>query len=221
MVALLAILPMGIPERTPSEDEYRRRWRLRGSDVLDFNMLPIAVVGFLTTLGFSVVMTYLPAYLVGRDMANTASSFFFLWAVGMLIVRLFAGRLQDRRGENFVVPAALASLMVGLLITSLANSGWHFALAALLGGFGHGAALPSLQAVGIKRTTEDRVPIATSTHFLALDSGLAVGPPMLAFMINLAGYPSLYLLGAGIVGIGLAVYWLVHGRHVRRLSARS
>ncbi len=215
VVALLAILPMQITERTPSPEEYTRRWRLRGSDMIDSKVLPVALVGLLTTLGFSVVMTYLPAYLVGMQMASTASVFFFIWALGMLVVRLFAGRIQDRHGDNAVIPWALASLVVGLLIISVADSGWHFIVAAFLGGVGHGTVLPGLQAVGVKRTTPERLPIAISTHYLALDSGLAIGPPMLGFMINMAGYPSLYLLGAGIVLLGLVLYWVTHGRHVR------
>lgn len=213
IVALLAVLSMQIQERTPSQAEYDRRWRIRGSDLLDGKVLPIAVVGLLTSLGFSVVMTYLPAYLVGLDMVSTASLFFFIWAFAMLVVRLFAGKLHDRYSENAVIPAALISLILGLAMLGLADSLWQFILAAVLGGLGHGAALPSLQAVGISRTTTARIPIATSTHYLALDSGLAIGPVALGFMINLTGFQGLYFAGAGIVCIGLLVYWLAHGRH--------
>ncbi len=218
IVALVSVLPMTIHERTPTQDEYARRWRIRGSDLIDFNILSIATVGLLTTMGFSVVMTYLPAYLVGRGMVSTASLFFILWAFGMLVVRLFAGRLHDRYGENAVLPAALLCLVVGLAIIAVADSLWHFILAAVLGGFGHGAALPSIQAVGISRTTTNRIPIATSTHYLALDSGLAIGPVVLGFMLDLTGYPGLYVSGAGIVLVGLAVYWFAHGRHAKESS---
>ncbi|WP_022870340.1 MFS transporter [Yaniella halotolerans] len=212
LFALIAALFMTVRERTPTEDEYRRRWRIRGSDLVDPRVLPIAVVGLLTTLGYSVIMTFLPAYLVGLDMVNIASLFFLIWALAMLIVRLFAGRLHDRYGDNAVIPGALISLTAGLVILALASADWHFIIAAILGGFGHGAALPGIQTAGIKRTTSHRVPIATSTHYLALDSGLAIGPVMLGFIIHMAGYSVLYFAGAGIVALGLLVYWLGHGR---------
>lgn len=211
-VALVSVIPMRVQERTPSQDEYTRRWRLGGSDLVDSKVVPVAVVGLLTSLGFSVVMTYLPAYLVGLDMLSTASLFFLVWAFAMLAVRLFAGRLHDHYGENTVIPSALVSLMLGLAILGFAESVWHFMIAAVLGGFGHGAALPSLQAVGISRTTSARVPIATSTHYLALDSGLAIGPVALGFMIHLTGYQGLYFAGSGILLVALLVYWLSHGR---------
>lgn len=216
VVALLSALPMTIQERAPSAEARARRWHIRGSDLIDYRVLPVAVVGILTTLGFSVIMTYLPPYLVGIGLASTASIFFFIWAFAMLVVRLFAGRLHDRYGENAVIPAALLSLALGLAIIGFADSLWHFVLAAVLGGFGHGAALPSLQAVGIQRTTEERIPIAISTHYLALDSGLAIGPVILGFIIHASGYPTLYVVGAGIVTLGLIVYWLAHGRFATR-----
>lgn len=219
VVSFLAVLPMQIPERQPSPEEYQRRWRVRASDLIDFKAAPVATVGLLTTLSFSVVMTYLPSYLVGMSMASTASVFFFIWAMGMLLVRLFAGRIQDRHGENVVIPGALVALIAGLVIISLADSLWQFIIAAFLGGLGHGTVLPGLQAVAVKRTTPERVPIAVSTHYIALDSGLAIGPPMLGFIIGLAGYPYLYVAGAGLAFLGLVIYWLTHGRYAKVQAA--
>lgn len=215
IVALLAVLPLRIQERSLSPAEYRRLGRIRIADLVDYKVLPVALVSFLTSLGFSVIMTFLPSYLVGLDLLSIASLFFLIWSFSMLVVRLFAGRMHDRYGENSVIPGALVSLMLGLAILGVANNLWHFVIAAILGGFGHGAALPSLQTVSISRTTSNRIPIATSTHYLALDSGLAVGPVMLGFVISLAGFQGLYFAGSGLLLIGLAVYWLFHGRHNR------
>ncbi|MDN6637086.1 MAG: MFS transporter, partial [Yaniella sp.] len=151
-----------------------------------------------------------------RGLADAASMFFLVFALAMLSVRLFAGRVQDRYGENAVIPGALAAMALALLTIGLADSFWHIVIAAVLGGIGQGVAVPSLQAVGIQRTTPNRIPIATSTHYLALDTGIAVGPVALGFMIPLAGYPGLYFVGAGVVVIGALVYWIAHGRHVVR-----
>lgn len=216
LIALIAVLPMRIRERTPNQDEYDRRWRIRGSDLLDGNMLPVAIVALIASVGFAMVMTFLTPYLVSQDMANVASLFFLVWALSMLGVRLFAGRMHDRHGDNAVIPAALCSLALGLAVVAVADSAWHFVIAAILGGMGHGGVVPSLQAVGIRRTTANRIPVATSTHYLALDSGIAIGPVALGFMIGVAGYPGLFLAAAGIVILGVVVYWIAHGRHAGR-----
>ena len=214
LIALISVLPMRIRERTPNQDEYDRRWRIRGSDLLDGNMLPVAIVALIASVGFAMVMTFLTPYLVSQDMANVASLFFLVWALSMLGVRLFAGRMHDRHGDNAVIPAALCSLALGLAVVAVADSAWYFVIAAILGGMGHGGVVPSLQAVGIRRTTANRIPVATSTHYLALDSGIAIGPVALGFMIGVAGYPGLFLTAAGIIILGVVVYWIAHGRHV-------
>lgn len=214
--SLLAVTFMRIRERTPSPNEYARKWRLRGSDLIDGNVLPVAIVALIASTGFALVMTYLTPYMVGRNLPDAASLFFLVWALSMLAVRLFAGRAHDRYGDNAVIPAALVSLACGLAVLSVADSVWHFVVAAVLGGAGHGAVIPSLQAVGISRTTKDRIPVATSTHYLALDTGIALGPVALGFVVQISGYPSMFLAGAGVMLVGVLLYWLFHGRALDR-----
>lgn len=215
-VGLLVVLPLRVREHPPGPEEYRDRWRLRGSDLIDIRVLPVAIVAFLSAIGYALITTYLPPYLVGVGMAGAASAFFVVFALAMLGVRLFTGRLHDRRGENAVIPAALVAFALALVVLAVADSVWAILLAAVLAGIGQGGAIPSLQAVGISRTTPQRVPIATSTHYLALDAGIAVGPVALGFMIELSGYQGLYWAGASVLGLSLVVYWLTHGRHAIR-----
>lgn len=214
-ISLLAVIPMRIKEHAPSPEEYRERWRIRGSDLIDINVLPVAIVAFLTAIGYALFTTYLPPYLVGRGMSDAASLFFIIFALAMLGVRLFAGKMHDRRGENAVIPWALLAFALSLALVAVADSVWLIMLAAVLGGIGQGGAVPSLQAVGIGRTLPERIPIATSTHYLSLDAGIAVGPVALGFMIQLAGYSGLYLVGAAVLLGSILVYWLTHGRHAK------
>lgn len=220
-VSLLAVLPMRIQEHTPDAEEYAQRWRLRGSDLVDPKVLPVAVVAFLSAIGYALITTFLPPFLVGRGMTEATSLFFVIFALAMFGVRLFAGRVHDRRGENAVIPWALLSFALSLTLIAVADTTWVILLAAVLGGIGQGGAVPSLQSVGIGRTTPERIPIATSTHYLALDAGIAVGPVALGFMIQLAGYSGLYLAGAAVLLGSILVYWLTHGRYTaqRRSTA--
>src|SRR5699024_690617 len=87
-ISLLAVLPMRIQEHPPSPEEHAQRWRIRGSDLIDSRVLPVAIVAFLSAIGYALVTTYLPAFLVGRGMTNAASLFFIIFALTMLGVRL-------------------------------------------------------------------------------------------------------------------------------------
>lgn len=218
LTALLMVLPMQIRERTPSQEEYDRRWVIRITEMIDPRTLAIASVGLLCMVGYGLMMTFLTPYMLGRNLPETASLFFLVWAVSMLVIRLFAGRAHDRYGDNAVIPVALMFMASGIALLAAANDPWHFVLAAILGGLGHGVLVPSLQAISIKRAAPDRIPVATATFYLALDVGVAVGPVALAFIVPMAGYPGLFLAGAGIVFTALLAYWLGHGRRVTRKS---
>lgn len=213
VIALLVVLPMHIQERQPSPDEYARRWRLRITDMLDGRALAVAAVAMMCMVGYGLMMTFVTPYAVERDIADTASIFFLTWAAAMLMVRLFAGRVHDRYGDNAVIPVALVSMASGLSLVAVASDLWHFILAGILGGLGHGVVVPSLQAISIKRSTAARIPLTTATYYLALDTGVALGPVALGFLVQVAGYPGLFLAGGGIVLASMLVYWLGHGRH--------
>lgn len=216
MISLVMVMSMRIRERDPSDAERAQKWRVRLGDLLETRALPVAAVGLLASMGFALIMTYLTPYMVGMNLADAASLFFLVWAATMLTVRLLAGRVHDRFGENAVIPAALVALAGGLLVLSVADRFWMFMVAAVLCGVGHGAAIPSLQAVGVQRTTRDRIPVATSTHYLAIDTGIAMGPVVLGVVVHLAGYEEMFLVGAGVVFLSVVAYWFLHGRTAQR-----
>ncbi len=216
VIALFVVLPMRIQERPPSPEEYARRWRLRITDMLDARALAVAVVAMMCMAGYGLMMTFVTPYAVERHLADTASLFFLTWAAAMLVIRLFAGRAHDRYGDNAVIPLALVSMASGLGLVAVASELWHFIVAGILGGLGHGVVVPSLQAISIRRTTAARIPVTTATYYLAIDIGVALGPVALGFMVQVAGYPGLFLAGGGIVLASMLIYWLGHGRHVFR-----
>src|SRR5690625_3066213 len=72
-IGFLAVLPMRVQEHDVTPEDYANRWRIRGSDLIDFDALPPATVAFITAIGYSLVMTFLPADLLSRGMANAAS----------------------------------------------------------------------------------------------------------------------------------------------------
>lgn len=218
VASLLGITAIRVPEREVTDDERENIWKFRFSDVIDGRALPVALVVLTLSGGYSVLITYLNPYLIGEDMPTAASLFFVTFAAAMLVVRLFVGRLQDRRGDNAVVPALLVIFATGLVLLTLAESLVLILLAAALGGFGYGGALPSLQVTAVNRADPHRVAVATVTHYLMLDMGLLLGPVLYGAFIPVVGYQWLFLLAAAGIVIGVVIYWRTHGRH--RLQGR-
>ncbi|MGM7671262.1 MFS transporter [Microbacterium sp. A93] len=211
-VALIAALFARLPERTPSPEEHAQRYRLRLKDILDPDALPVALVVMLCAFGYSGIITYLSPFLLERDMPAAASLYFVVFAAGMLVIRVVSGRQQDVRGDNAVIIPLTLVFAVSLAVLGLATQLWMVVVAGALGGIGYGALLPSLQAVAVTRAHPERIGIAVSTHYLLLDTGVALGPVLFGLLIPLGGYPLLYEALAGTVLAAVVLYWFVHGR---------
>lgn len=212
-LTLVCLLLMRVPERAVTAEERAGVWRIRARDLIDPQALPISLVVLLCSGGYSMIMTYLTPFLVLQDQALAATVYFVLFAVTMMLVRLVAGKLQDTRGDNAVIPVTILSFAAALVLLAVSQQWWAVVVSAVLAGIGFGGLLPCLQVVGVNRVTGDRVAIATSTHYLMLDGGIAIGPVVLGPLIVLTGYPGLFLAGAVLAVAGVVVYWWVHGRH--------
>lgn len=212
LVALGAVLLGRFPERTPTPEEHARRFRLSLSDVLDPDALPAALVLFLAASGYAGVVTFLNTALLERGMVTAASLFFVAYAAGMLLVRLFAGRIQDTRGDNTVMLPLFALFILSLVMLAVAEHTWVVLAAGVLGGIGFGGITPALQVIGVTRARPERLGIATSTHYMMLDLGVAIGPVVFGLLIPLVGYTGMYLALAVTGTLAVVLYWLVHGR---------
>ncbi len=210
-VAMIAAVAVRFPERTPSAEEQAQRYRLRLRDVLDPDALPVALVVMLCAFGYSGIITYINPFLLEQDLTAAASLYFVVFAAGMLVIRLISGRQQDVRGDNAVIIPLTLLFAVSLAVLGLSTELWMVVLAGALGGVGYGALLPCLQAVVVTRAHPERIGIAVSTHYLLLDTGVALGPVLYGFLIPWGGYPWMYVALAATVVAAVALYWLVHG----------
>ena len=216
LLAMLAALAYRVPERTITDEDRVLLKSFRPSSFVDAKALPYAAVMGFGGLAYSSVLAYLAGHTATVGVPQAASMFFLLYAAGSLVARLFAGRIQDRYGDNVVVVPVFAVFGAGMATVAMADTVWAFSLAGLLTGLGFGCLLPSLQAILISRTTPAQVGVATSTFFLILDVGTGVGPVLLGLFASAAGYTAMYWLSAGFVLVSAAVYALVHGFRVGR-----
>ncbi|MDR1545577.1 MAG: MFS transporter [Deltaproteobacteria bacterium] len=128
----------------------------------------------LTGVSISAVTVYLALFF--NELQKPWSGLFFgLSAIGVVISRLFAGRLHDRCGHQLVIPPALACMLgTMILLINLAGPATLTA-AAVLWGLSVGAAFPSVQAVTFTSAPPDRRAEASSSLFNAFDLGLGGG----------------------------------------------
>lgn len=211
--------------KVPSVDYAMKKEGTKGFNLWDFlepKALPIAVITFTAAICFSSILSFINFYAIEIDLVETASFFFMVYAIAVLLSRPFTGRLMDSKGANFVMYPAFMFLAAGLILLSTAGSSFSFLLAAVLIGFGFGNLQSTTQAIAVKMTPPHRMGLATSTFFIFLDAGLGFGPYVLGFIIPLTGFSTLYVILGFTAFAASLLYYVLHGRKERaEQAARS
>lgn len=185
------------------------------SNFIEPKALPISIITLLLAFCYSSVLSFISFYAIEIDLVNTASFFFVVYAVAVLISRPFSGPLMDRKGSNFIMYPAFMIFGIGLLLLSMTTNSFSLLAAGFLIGLGFGNMQSSSQAIAVKLTPPHRMGMATSTFFIMLDAGLGFGPYILGFIIPVTGYSTLYVILGVLVIATSVLYYFLHGKKER------
>lgn len=199
-----------LPEQT--EIAFTESKKFKISNFIEPKALPIAFITMMAAFAYSSILSFINFYAIEIGLVETASFFFVVYAVAVLISRPFTGRLMDSKGANFVMYPAFVFFAAGMLLLSSANTGLTLLIAGALIGLGFGNMQSSTQAVAVKLTSPHRLGLATSTFFIALDAGLGFGPYLLGFIVPITGYRTLYVILAILILLTAVVYYFLHGK---------
>ncbi|MBT2699867.1 MFS transporter [Bacillus sp. ISL-40] len=185
------------------------------SNYIEPKALPIAVITLVVAFCYSSVLSFINFYAIEIDLVSTASFFFLVYSIAVLLSRPITGRLMDLKGANYIMYPGFVLLAAGLFLLSSASISITLLVAGVLIGLGFGNMQSSTQAVAVKVTPPHRMGLATSTFFIFLDAGLGFGPYILGFIIPLTGFRSLYVI-LGIAALATSIlYYFLHDKKER------
>ena len=176
------------------------------------NALPISLIMLFASICYSGVLSFINFYAKEINLVETASFFFLMYAIAILISRPFTGPLMDRKGENIIIYPAFIIMGVALILLSITHSAWMLLLCAGLLGLGYGNIQSACQTIAVKSAPLERMGFATSTFFIFLDAGLGFGPYFIGMLLDYIGYAQLYLYSAFAAFSCILAYYLLHGR---------
>ncbi|WP_169713788.1 MFS transporter [Paludifilum halophilum] len=181
------------PRRVPAEEESRRDRMTAG--VLTKGTLATSAMGLCVTFTLGGIVAYLPLFAQERGIPH-AGWFFTVFAVTMVAIRPWAGKLFDRQGPRLTIPCGLISLTLSLALLSVTDSLSALLTAAALYGTGFGAVHPSLQAWTIQRSPSSAKGRANGIFFASFDLGLGIGSILSGLVVEQAGFPAMFLTAA-------------------------
>jgi MFS family permease len=186
LIALGLVVPIAEPRRAAATS---RRVSFPGGALLPCSVL------FLSSLSYGAIIAFVPVEL-GSGPGRTGA-YFGVYAVSILVVRPFAGRLSDRHGRRAVVVPGLLVGAVGVALTGLARGPLSLAVAAALYGIGiSGLSFPALTAWTVDRSGEARG-AAMATFYGSYDLAIALGAFAFGPVYERFGFAAVNLAGAG------------------------
>ncbi|ASN03732.1 MFS transporter [Virgibacillus necropolis] len=182
------------------------KFKFSFSDLIEIKALPIALISSLVSLAYASILSFISVYSNSIGLATTASYFFLVFAIIMLISRPYLGRAFDSHGPKFVILPCLFIFAIGLVLLSFTSTAWMLLVSAGLIGLGYGTLLPSFQSMAIQASPSSRSGHATATFFVCYDSGIAIGSVVWGVVVAAFGFQNLYILCALLVLVVMVIF---------------
>jgi MFS family permease len=175
--------------------------------VIPETLLPAVAVAFLS-FGHGGILTFLPIHALKLGLENPGL-WFGLYALCLLLSRPVAGPLSDRISRRAVIIPGLILNLLGIGILALASSPAWLMAAAVVGGFGTGAAQPALMTVAVDQTSSERRGQSMAQYQCFYDLGIGLGSLTLGAFLDLVdqNFSLMYAATAVVALIGLWIYW--------------
>lgn len=207
-----------IHETVVALPQKRHHQRMSVQHFIEPKAIPLAVVMLIATISYSAIQSNFTFFMAEQNMTNYTSFFFLIYAASIFVSRPFTGVLSDRKNENYVTYPCLILLILGFILLSQVSGPVVFIISAIFIGLGFGNLQSSIQSTLVKNAAMDRVGVSTSTYFILFDLAFGVGPVLLGVIAPIIGLKALFELMPVVGLIALLLYYLVHGRHVSKLS---
>ncbi|HLR53396.1 MAG TPA: MFS transporter [Pseudogracilibacillus sp.] len=174
-------------------------------DVLEKTAVNPSILLFFITLTFGGITSFLPLYAEVKEVGGI-QYYFITYAAFLMISRLFAGKIYDKRGDLYVIPPGVILIFIAMLLLSWLPSTTMMLVAGALYGLGFGMVQPALQAWAVDKAPMNRKGMANATFFSFFDLGVGVGAMVFGQLAFIFNYGVIYKVAAGSVFIALLIY---------------
>lgn len=208
--ALLSILILMNMKETL---KYKQRFSLHilkisRKDIIAVEVLPAAVVTFLSYMAYGVILTLIPDWSQHLGIANKGM-FFMVFTIASLLVRFVAGKASDKYGRLKLINVGLVFLIFSLVITGFSTTATGLLFGAFLYGIATGIVSPALNAWTVDMSFPEHRGKAMATMYIALEAGIGLGALFSGWVYQdaISKIPMLMYFSAGVTLLALLYVW--------------
>lgn len=189
-------------------------------DIFEKTAVRPSALLFFITVTFGGIASFLPLYAEEKGIAGI-ELYFLTYALFLMVSRLFAGKIYDRKGHEYVFLPGTILIFIAMLLLSWLPNITVMLIAATLYGLGFGSVQPALQAWAVEKAPENRKGMANATFFSFFDLGVGLGAMTFGQLAAVFGYFAIYITAAGSVMLSMLLYVFLFIRAWSRKNRRS
>ena len=191
--------------------------------------LPAGASLMLLAFAYGQISNYIALYAKEMGLVISSGLFFTVYAIGLIVSRLFSGKMVDRGRVTQTIVFGLGMTALALFGLGLCHyfnrigTGYTaaaFLVIALCCGLGFGASFPSFNTLFINLGTNAQRGTATSTYLTSWDLGLGIGIFSGGMLAEHFSFSTAYLVASATVLVSFIFFILVVAPHYRRNKIR-
>ncbi len=191
--------------------------------------IPAGVALLLFSVPYGITMSFVAMYM--QDMGLTVSSglFFTFMAFGLMISRIFSGRLVDKGYIPEVIRAGMSVVCVCYFVLALCDftaarsigaANVLILVTAFLLGSGCGTIFPAYNTLFVNLAPNNRRGTAVSTYLTSWDVGIGLGLLVGGYISQFYSFSSSYVFGGALCVISTVLFVAYVGPHFMRHKLR-
>ncbi len=211
--AILSILVLlGMKETLEERESFRfSHLQIHRNEIIDKAAIPVAIFMMLTVYSYGVILTVIPDFSKHLGIENKGT-FFTVFTLASLVVRIVAGHVSDRYGREPVLFVSGSLFIISLLMIGFSESVWMFFGGAVVFGLASGVNTPTLFAWTIDLCKPENRGKAMSTTFIGLEAGIFLGAIIsgITFANDPENFPLTFMVPAACCGLALVFLIYLH-----------
>lgn len=219
-LSILSIIVMfPIKETLHNKVKFKAKHLLvKWSDVFERNVLPSAVVMFLSAICSGIIFVMSAEMSTFLKIENKGH-FFLFYVFSTIILRVFTARLSDVIGRRETLLIGMLVLIISMVMVGTATGIVSYTLGAIVFGLATGISSPTLFAWTADLSHVDRRGVGAGTMFIALEIGIILGSFATTFLYDNKFSSVLTTFLFGIISASLAsIYLIWHLKYRKSLT---
>ena len=183
--------------------------RISRKDIIALEVLPAAIVTFLSYMAYGVILTLIPDWSQHLGITNKGL-FFVVFTITSVMIRFGAGKASDKYGRLHLIIIGLFLFIISLVIVGFSTSIMGLLIGAAVYGVSTGIVSPALNAWTVDMSFPEHRGKAMATMYIALEAGIGLGALFAGWVYQdvIAKIPMLMYTSAAMVFLALGYVWI-------------